>query len=147
MNRKSYLLLLIIVPAALISCAKPWQDPDNSVPYTQTTIREILIAPIGYDSAGVSVEGMVWDLNYDLLSEGEMEIPFTNFKLADRDGNYISIFARGNYPLTDGDFVKVTGVYRRGLATEHHKYTNEIEAKTIELGKTSTLYKVYRYLR
>ena len=137
----------ICIPAALISCNKQWQDPNTSVPYTHTTIREILIAPIGYDSAGVSVEGMVWDLDYDLLVEDEKETPFTSFKIADSDGNYLNVFAEGNYPLTDGDQVKVIGVYRRELITEYRKYINEIDANSIELGKTSTLYNIYRYLR
>jgi hypothetical protein len=147
MNRISNFFLFIFIPVVLVSCSKQWQDPNTSVPYTKTTIREILIAPIGYDSAGVSVEGMVWDLNYDLLVDNEKEIPFTSFKIADADGNYLNVFAEGNYPLIDGDQVKVIGVYRNGLITEHRNYINEIEANSIELGKTSTLYKVYRYLR
>jgi hypothetical protein len=147
MARISNLFLFIFIPAVLISCAKQWQDPNTSVPYTHTTIREILIAPIGYDGGGVSVEGMVWNLNYDLLVEDEKEIPYTSFKIADSDGNYINVFAEGNYPLTDGDQVKVIGVYRRQLVSENRKYINEIEANNIQLGRTSTLYKVYRYLR
>jgi len=139
--------LFIIISTVLMSCAKQWQDPNTAVPYTKITIREILIAPIGYDSAGVSVEGMVWDLNYDLLVDDEKEIPFTRFKIADPDGNYINVFAEGNYPLTDGDQVKVTGVYRRESITKYHDFINEIEANNIQLGRTSTLYKVYRYLR
>ena len=147
MSRISNLFLFIFIPAVLISCNKQWQDPNTAVPYTHTTIREILIAPIGYDSAGVSVEGMVWDLNYDLLVEHEKEIPYTSFKIADSDGNYVNVFAEGNYPLIDGDQVKVIGVYRRDLITESRNYINEIDANSIEVGKTSTLYKIYRYLR
>ncbi len=147
MTRIFNCLILIFIPAFLISCHKQWQDPNTAVPYTHTTIREILIAPIGYDSAGVSVEGMVWDLNYDLLLEDEIEIPYTSFKIADSDGNYVNVFAEGNYPLIDGDQVKVIGVYRRQLMTEHRNYINEIDANSIEIGKTSKLYKVYRYLR
>ena len=139
--------LFVFITAVLISCNKEWQDPNTAVPYTHTTIREILIAPIGYDSAGVSVEGMVWDLNYDLLVENEKEIPYTTFKIADSDGNYVNVFAEGNYPLIDGDQVKVIGVYRRELITESRNYVNEIDANSIEVGKTSKLYKIYRYLR
>ena len=147
MTRIPNFSLFIFISAVLISCNKEWQDPNTAVPYTQTTIREILIAPIGYDSAGVSVEGMVWDLNYDLLVENEKEIPYTSFKIADSDGNYVNVFAEGNYPLIDGDQVKVIGVYRRELITESRNYVNEIDANSIEVGKTSTLYKIYRYLR
>lgn len=147
MTRIPYFFLFIFIPTVLISCAKQWQNPNTAVPYAHTTIREILIAPIGYDSAGVSVEGMVWDLEYDLLVEDEKEIPYTSFKIADSDGNYLNVFAEGNYPLIDGDQVKVIGVYRRQLITEYRNYINEIDANSIEVGKTSTLYKIYRYLR
>ena len=147
MTRIPNFSLFIFISAVLISCNKEWQDPNTAVPYTHTTIREILIAPIGYDSAGVSVEGMVWDLNYDLLVENEKEIPYTTFKIADSDGNYVNVFAEGNYPLIDGDQVKVIGVYRRELITESRNYVNEIDANSIEVGKTSTLYKIYRYIR
>ena len=147
MTRIPNFFLFIFISAFLISCNKEWQDPNTAVPYTRTTIREILIAPIGYDSAGVSVEGMVWDLNYDLLVENEKEIPYTSFKIADSDGNYVNVFAEGNYPLIDGDQVKVIGVYRRELITESRNYVNEIDANSIEVGKTSKLYKIYRYLR
>ncbi len=147
MTRILYCFVLIFIPAILISCHKQWQDPNTAVPYTHTTIREILIAPIGYDAAGVAVEGMVWDLKYDLLVEDEKEIPYTSFKIADSDGNYVNVFAEGNYPLIDGDQVKVIGVYRRQLTTDYRNYINEIDANSIEVGKTSTLYKIYRYLR
>lgn len=142
-----FIFVFIFIPAVLISCNKKWQDPNTAVPYTHTTIREILIAPIGYDSAGVEVEGMVWDLNYDLLVENEIEIPYTSFKIADPDGNYVNVFAEGNFPLIDGDQVNVVGVYRRQLETEYRDYINEIDANSIKVGKTSTLYKIYRYLR
>lgn len=147
MTRITYVSLLIFIPVVVISCSKQWQNPNTAVPYTSTTIREILISPIGYDSAGVSVEGMVWDLNYDLLVEDEKEVPYTSFKIADSDGNYVNVFAEGNYPLIDGDQVKVIGVYRRQLTTEYRNYINEIDANSIEVGKTSTLYKIYRYVR
>jgi hypothetical protein len=147
MTRIPYFFLFIFMPVVLMSCSKQWQNPNTAVPYTPTTIREILIAPVGYDSAGVAVEGMVWDLNYDLLVEDGKEIPYTSFKIADPDGNYVNVFAEGNYPLIDGDQVKVVGVYRRELVTDSRSYINEIDANSIEVGKTSTLYKIYQYIR
>jgi hypothetical protein len=147
MTRIPYFPLLIFIPAVLISCTKQWQNPNTAVPYTHTTIERILITPLAFDSAGVSVEGMVWDLNYDLLVKGEAEIPYTSFKLADSDGNYVNVFAEGNYPLVDGDQVIVVGLYRRDLPTEYRNYVNEIDARSIEVGRTSTLYKIYEYLR
>jgi len=135
-------LILII----LFSCAT-WQDPNTAVASRELSIANILEIPIVYDSSGVTVEGMIWDLNYDLLEDEEMEVPFTTFKLADRDGNYINVFAEGNFPLIEGENVRVTGIYRRDLTTKYRNYVNEIEAKTIHLEATSTLYRIYRYIR
>lgn len=147
MFKKLILFLHCIILITFISCTKEWQDPNTSVPNMDLPIEEILISPHAYDGAGLTVEGMIWDLNYDLLTDEDIEIPFTSFKLANKSGNYINVFAEGNYPLTEGEQVIVTGIYRREYITKYRNYVNEIEAKSIKIGKTSTLYKIYKYLR
>lgn len=146
MNRNMLLMLTPLILITLFSCAK-WQDPNTAIPSAELSIANILITPNAYDGAGVIVEGMVWDLNYDLLEDEEMEVPFTSFKIADKDGNYINVFAEGNFPLIEGEQVKVTGLYRRDYSTKYRNYINEIEAKTITLETTSALYRFYKYIK
>lgn len=146
MNRNMLLMLTPLLMMILLSCSK-WQNPNTALPSKELTIANILITPHAYDGAGVIVEGMVWDLDYDILVDEEMEVPFTTFKIADTDGNYINVFAEGNFPLIEGEQVRVTGLYRRDYVTKYRNYTNEIEAKTITLETTSTIYKIYRYLK
>lgn len=125
-----YLILFLFFPG----CAGQWQDPDITIPAKKIDITSILINPIIYDSSGVIVEGKVWDLEFDTLENNDKDkgSPYTNFKLADRDGNFINVFALGHLPIVEGDFVKVVGIYRRKLETENYDFINEIEAKQIE---------------
>jgi hypothetical protein len=130
MKRKSFIYSVIFL--ASLGCAHEWQNPNTTLPAQELDIISILANPIAYDSAGVIVEGKVWDLVFDTLEEDDKESPYTNFKLADRDGNFVNVFALGHLPITEGDFVKVVGIYRRELSTGSYNFINEIEAKRVE---------------
>jgi len=129
MRKKAFLILFLIV---FLGCATEWQNPNTSLPARELNILAILANPVVYDSAGVIVEGKVWDLRFGSLNEKDTEIPYTHFKLADRDGNFVNVFAVGDVPVTEGDIVKVLGIYRREYKTENYSFINEIEAKKIE---------------
>ena len=141
------LTLFLIMSVVVVSCSKTWKDPNTSIPYQDVPITTILISPHAYDSAGVNVEGMVWDLNYHVLEIEEVEVPYTTFKIANADGNFINVYAEGNYSLNEGEQVKVIGVYRREFIAGQHTYINEIVAKEIKHERTSNLYRLYKFLR
>ncbi len=124
-----------------LGCAGEWQNPDITIPAKKIDIISLLINPLIYDSSGVIVEGKVWDLEFDTLenNDKDKESPYTNFKLADRDGNFVNVFALGHQPIAEGDYVKVVGTYRRELETENYDFINEIEAKQIERQKKPPL--------
>ena len=142
-------LLTIFSVASIVfaSCAQTWKDPNTSIPYQVLPISTILISPHAYDSAGINVEGMVWDLKYHVIEMEEIEVPYTTFKIADEHGNFINVYAEGNQPLGEGEQVKVIGVYRREFMTSQHNYINEIVAKEIKHERTSSLYRLYDFLR
>ncbi len=127
MRGKYFAILLLI----FLGCAGEWQNPNTTTPAKRMDITAILTNPIIYDSAGVIVEGRVWDLVFNTL-EKDKGSPYTNFKLADKDGNFVNVFALGHLPITEGDIVEVVGIYRRVLSTENYKFLNEIEAKRVE---------------
>ncbi len=126
----AYLILFLLFPG----CASVWQNPDTTTPAKRLDITSILINPVVYDSAGVIVEGKVWDLVFNTLENNGKDkgSPYTNFKLADRDGNFVNVFALGHLPIAEGDIVEVVGIYRRSLSTENYRFLNEIEAKLVE---------------
>ncbi|MER3447607.1 MAG: hypothetical protein C4291_12580 [Candidatus Dadabacteria bacterium] len=115
-------------------CAGEWQNPNTTTPAKKMDITTILINPIIYDSAGVIVEGRVWDLVFSTLGEDDKDkgSPYTNFKLADKDGNFVNVFALGHLPIAEGDIVEVIGIYRRALNISNYRFINEIEAKRVK---------------
>jgi len=133
MRDKSALFIFVSVLILFSSgCARNWENPNTSLPTKELSIMALLVNPIIYDSAGVLVEGKVWDLAFKNLKEKGTEIPYTSFKLADKDGNSVNVFALGDIPVADGDMVEVMGIYRREYKTEAYSFLNEIEAKRIE---------------
>ncbi|MCI0455225.1 MAG: hypothetical protein L0Y68_09565 [Candidatus Dadabacteria bacterium] len=132
------LLALASIAITLLGCAHEWQDPNTTIPAKKVDITSILIFSTVYDSAGVIVEGKVWDLMFDKIQEEDREILFTEFKLADQDGYFINVVSPGHIPIAEGDFVQVTGIYRRELSKEKHYYINEIEAIRVEREQKSS---------
>ncbi|MGH7908498.1 MAG: hypothetical protein ACRENW_01460 [Thermodesulfobacteriota bacterium] len=127
MKREAFLLISSILLVSL-GCAREWQNPNTTIPAKQVDIAAILENPIAFDSAGVIVEGKVWDLVFDKFEREDKETPFTEFKLADQDGNFVKVFVLGHIPIAEGDIVGVVGIYRRELGKERIIFANEIEA-------------------
>ena len=134
MKREAFLLTSSIL-LVFLGCAREWQDPNTTIPAKKVDIAAILENPIAFDSAGVIVEGKVWDLVFDKFEREDKETPFTEFKLADQDGNFVNIFVLGHIPIAEGDIVEVMGIYRRELGKERIYFANEIEAIRVEKEK------------
>jgi len=134
MKREAFLLISSILLVSL-GCAREWQNPNTTIPAKQVDIAAILENPIAFDSAGVIVEGKVWDLVFDKFEREDKETPFTEFKLADQDGNFVKVFVLGHIPIAEGDIVEVLGIYRRELGKERIYLANEIEAIRVEKKK------------
>lgn len=134
--RGKYLVCHILF-LIFLGCAGEWQNPNTTTPSKKMDITSILINPTTYDGAGVIVEGMVWDLVFNTPEKDTKDkgSPYTNFKLSDKEGNFVNVFALGQLPIEEGDIVKVVGIYRRNLSTENYRFFNEIEAKRIESEK------------
>lgn len=128
-------LSISLLSLAFLGCTKEWQNPNTTIPAKQVDIAAILENPIAFDSAGVIVEGKVWDLVFDKFEREDKEIPFTEFKLADQDGNFVKVFVLGHFPIAEGDIVEVMGIYRRELGKERIYFANEIEAIRVEKEK------------
>src|SRR3989337_2526243 len=134
MKREAFLLTSSIL-LVFLGCAREWQDPNTTIPAKKVDIAAILENPIAFDSAGVIVEGKIWDLVFDKFEREDKETPFTDVKLADQDGNFVNIFVLGHIPIAEGDIVEVMGIYRRELGKERIYFANEIEAIRVEKEK------------
>jgi len=137
---KKILLATILTLGFFSACHKEWKDPNETMPATKLSIITLLAAPTVYDGAGVSVRGMVWDIIHDDLiysNQGYIEtLSFMVFKVSNKDGHYVNVYAEEMYDVKEGDIVEVVGIYRRNYVSELRSYTNEIEAKRIDIIKS-----------
>lgn len=119
-----------------MSCQnRNWQDPDTSLPNQSISIANLITNRQAYDSAGVSLIGKVWNLEVGTLpsqTPGEAEKTYTTFILADRLGTGVDVYASGEVPINEGDFVRVVGVYRKEFQRSGDYFLNVVDAVRIE---------------
>lgn len=134
MSKKAFLSIFAIIILLGLGCGQPkWVNPNTTIPAVKVDIVRILANSNAYDSAGVIVEGRVYDVEYRVMKKPYTEIPYTVFKVADMDGNYLNVFAISHFPVVQGDFVSVLGTYRTDFKMEDFSSVNELEAKQIKL--------------
>lgn len=123
--------LFVVAISFLAGCVGEWQNPNNSVAAQELKIRNLLIFPIMYDSAGVILEGKIWDL--DLIDDKDnTDQVYSKFKLADKDGNYVYVTSADTSTLLqEGEMVKVIGIHRLLHDRDVNEIANLIEAKKI----------------
>ena len=113
MNTKNIIFsLLILVISFLAGCIGQWQNPNAAIPAQEIEIRNLLVMPTIYDSAGVILEGKVWDLDFVEDKDNPDEV-YSTFKLADKDGNYVIVRSPGMTTLlVEGSMIKVIGLHK-----------------------------------
>jgi len=72
--------------------------------------------------------------------ENRVEKEYTTFKIADRKGNYLDVYTPGNYELSEGDFVRVTGIFQIDYNDELRDFENDITAIRIEPWKPTVFF-------
>jgi hypothetical protein len=98
----------------------------------EVTVHGLITNPKSFDHQTVTLQGTATSVKETMSRSGN---DYTTFKLQDPDGSDgVNIFAWGHYPtLTNGDHVRVDGIFE----TEHHQgqYTfyNEVEATKVTL--------------
>jgi len=134
MNTKNIIFsLLILVISFLAGCIGQWQNPNAAIPAQEIEISNLLIFPTIYDSAGVILEGQVWDLDFVEDKDNPDEV-YSTFKLADKDGNYVIVRSPGMTTLLqEGAMIKVIGLHIIIYDKDSRLISNHIEAKQIIL--------------
>ena len=133
------------MPLSLCSslCAGDWKDPDTSIPSQSISIADLITNRQAYDSAGVSLIGKVWNLEFGTTpskSQDGVEETYTTFVLADRKGTGIDVYAPGEVPIQEGDFVRVVGIYRKEFQPTGDYFLNVVDAIRIEDWKPGFVY-------
>lgn len=134
MNTKNIIFpLLILAISFLAGCIGQWQNPNAAIPAQEIKISNLLIFPTIYDSAGVILEGKVWDLDFVEDKDNPDEV-YSTFKLADKDGNYVIVRSPGMTTLLqEGAMIKVIGLHRVIYDEDTRIVSNLVEAKQIIL--------------
>jgi hypothetical protein len=135
--KKNLLLSTAILVLAIssASCTHEWKDPNTSIPKQSISISNLVSNRQAFDSAGVSLIGKVWNLETwtapSKTKEG-VQKTYTTFILADRMGTGIDIYAPGEIPIQEGDFVRVIGIYRQEFQPTEDYFLNVVDAVSIE---------------
>lgn len=141
------LLILGISLVLLSACSRTWHNPDSALPAQNVAIGAILANPDAYDMSGVIVIGKIWHLEFEPVGVDEygQEIIRTRFLLADRKGTGIDVFVPGEAPVSEGDFIKVIGLYRKQFQQQGEYFYSSIDAVRLESWKPGLVYWVREY--
>ncbi len=143
---KNYICYILVFSAIIItisSCSRNWQDPDTSIPSQSISIADLITSRQAYDSAGVSLIGKVWNLEVVTVPSSSPEEPqesYTTFILADRLGTGVDVYAPGEVPIQEGDFVRVVGIFRKEFQPTGDYFSNVVDAVRIEDWKPGLVY-------
>jgi len=136
MKRNLWLSIAILVlMLGSVSCNRQWKDPDTSIPSQPISIANLISNRQAYTSAGVSLIGKVWDLKVQTAqNEDANGVPetYTTFILADRMGTAVDVYAKGDVPIQEGDFVRVVGIFRKEFQPTGDYFLNVVDAVRIE---------------
>lgn len=147
MGKKLPVFILAIFVLTTAACSRKWQDPDTALPAKSVSIATILSTPDAYDMSGVIVIGKIWHLKFESVGvneEGQEEIR-TRFLLADRKGIGVEVFVPGEAPVSEGDFIKVVGLYRKQFQEQGQYFYSGIDAVRLESWKPGLTYWVREY--
>jgi hypothetical protein len=138
------LTALVLVTSA---CSHKWQDPDTAMPAQNVSIPTILASPDAYDGSGVIVIGKIWHLKFESAGVNELgqEEMYTTFLLADRNGIGIDVFIPGEAPLTEGEFIKVVGLYSKTFQDRGQYFYSKIDAVRLESWSPDLKYWIREY--
>ncbi|HEY7535811.1 MAG TPA: hypothetical protein VH878_07680 [Thermodesulfobacteriota bacterium] len=117
--------LIIIVSIFVIPILTNITLADN----TDITIKGVISNPKYYDGKRITVEGKVEQVHHTTSLSGD---PYTLFRLHDGDHNEIGVYSKGNLSITEGDKIRVTGIFKKEKRAVFLKFKNVIKAKQVE---------------
>ncbi|NIP29058.1 MAG: hypothetical protein GTO02_00540 [Candidatus Dadabacteria bacterium] len=120
--------LLIINIIFFVGCYSNWNNPNDVLPSTKVSVKNLLSHPAVYDKRGVKVKGKIWDIEY-ITSD----FTAVSFKLADKSGNYIGVISKDILKIHSGDIIEVVGIFERNFDSENNKFESFVDAKHIKV--------------
>jgi len=124
----------LIILSLSAACSREWQDPETALPSQSVSIATILANPDAYDMSGVIVIGKIWRPRVESLglNESGVDQVYTVFTIADRNGIGMDVYVNGEPPITDGDYIRVVGIYKKEFQTQGDYFYSRIDAVRLE---------------
>lgn len=131
---RKFLCVLSLAILFISAACGQWRDPDTALPSQSVSIATILANPDAYDMSGVVVIGKIWRPKVESMGINEYGIDqvYTVFTIADRNGIGMDVYVNGEAPVTDGEYIRVVGIYRKEFQTEGDYFYNRIDAVRLE---------------
>ncbi len=124
-------LAVFLLAAMLLapSCTK-WENPATSMISADKSVVVLVLNPSVYTMQEVRVKGKVWEIR-------TMEEPAesSTFKLADSEGNYITVVWEKELSFAEEDIVEVAGLFDSNFISSENRFDPKLTAKTIRVLK------------
>ena len=124
------LALFFLAAMLLAPSCKRWENPATSMVSADKSVAVLILNPSVYTMQEVRVRGKVWE-----ISTSEEPAESTTFKLADSDGNYITIVWEKELSFGEGDVVEAAGLFDSNFISSENRFDPKLAAKTIKVLK------------
>jgi hypothetical protein len=117
---------LAVLAAAVISVPLSWTGIANAA---EVNVCEIVARPASFDHKSIMLQGRATAVKETTSRRGN---DYTTFKLQGPNGcGAVDIFTWGHHTLTNGDHVRVDGVFETEHHQGHYTFYNEVQATKI----------------
>ena len=120
-----FLAVMLLAP----SCRR-WENPATSMVSADKSIAVLILNPSVYTMQEVRVRGKVWE-----ISTTEEPAELTTFKLADSDGNYITVVWEKELSFAEGDVVEAAGLFDSNFISSENRFDPKLAAQKIRILK------------
>ena len=120
-----FLAAMLLAPA----CAR-WEDPATSMISADKSVVVLVLNPAVYTMQEVRVKGKVWE-----ISTSEEPAESTTFKLADNEGNYITVIWDKELSFAEGNIVEAAGLFDSNFISSENRFDPKLTAQTVKVLK------------
>lgn len=120
-----FLAAILLAP----SCRR-WENPATSMVSADKSVAVLILNPSVYTMQEVRVRGKVWE-----IKTTEEPAESTIFKLADSDGNYITVVWEKELFFSEGNIVEAAGLFDSNFISSENRFDPKLTAQTIEVLK------------
>lgn len=124
------LAVFLLAAMLLTPSCKRWENPATSMISADKSVVVLVLNPAVYTMQEVLVKGKVWEIK----TMGEPAESAT-FKLADSEGNYITVVWEKELSFAEGNIVEAVGLFDSNFISSENRFDPKLTAKTIRVLK------------